>query len=157
MNIIHVPLFNITISEPSARQTIIKFVEELISRNPLMPELIYSYMAQEYLPDNPSSKNHILAKRRSSWDTNGYCYPKGGNPLSTIVQLTNGWFLFTHMSPRGYASQLLARIEEAIQTRNIPVKIYAHLVATSDRGPGIRYYSEQDIKLFTENKRTVDL
>lgn len=145
MNIIHIPILGLCVSEPSTRQTVIKFVEELITRSPFTCELIYSYMAQEYLPDHPQSSNHILAKRRSCWNKDGYYTFNGNKQGDALHQLSNGWFLYTQMNCRGFASTLITRIEEALNSRGANIQIYAHLTGSSDRGPGIKYYSSEDV------------
>lgn len=138
------PTFNIFVTAPSARQAVIEFVEELIDRNPLACERIYSYMAQEYLPDHPNSTLHIIAKRETAWAA------AGDHQRKALHRLKNGWYLYTTYSPRGYTSQLLQRIEEAFSYPNFIVKIYAYLDA-GDRGPGIRYYTKEDIERFIDS------
>lgn len=146
MNIIHVPMFGITVSETTARKTVITFMNELITRNPVICERIYSYMAQEYLPDRPQASTHMLAKRRTSWENNGFY-----KTTDALGELNNGWFLYTNLNPSNYASRLLARIEEAINPLNGSFKIYCYLATPQHpEQAGIRHYTPQDVELLTK-------
>ena len=111
MNYISCPLLNIVVSEKSARATYIAFMNELINRIPFVCDRIYSYMDQVFLPQvtGKVEKRHILAMDRKTL-----------NPLEThgnnsTVELVNGWFLYCHSNPWGYARTFVGRIEEAIQ------------------------------------------
>lgn len=108
MNIISLPTFNIVVSEKSARQALIQFVNKLIERLPFVCDRIYSYMEQDYLVDSKQQKRHIVAKRPELLNGNT-ALQKGATAV-----LSNGWSLMTHDNPIGYVRITLARIEEAL-------------------------------------------
>jgi hypothetical protein len=155
MNIISIPALGVTVQASSARLTVVALVNTLSARSPLVCDLIYSYMAQDYLPSHPNSSNHVVAKSRSAWNNEGFAKTKDKatgieKPVNCLSQLDNGWFIYTQMNSRGFASTLLSRIEEALQSRSgVHVKIYALLDATSDLGPGVRHYTMQDVELLS--------
>lgn len=143
MNIIHCPTLSIIVSESSVTQTVKAFVEELVSRNPFILDRIYSYMAQDYLPNNPNASSHIVAKRRDAWVENGYAH---NGRVNRLAELKNGWYLLTNADPSMFAKAILQRIEEVLRYGGADIKIYAYLKASGR--PGIRYYTEEDIKHF---------
>jgi len=142
MNYISCPLLNIVVSEKSARATYIAFVNELIHRVPFACDRIFSYMEQVYLPnENGKGKRHLVAMNRKTLTP-----LESQGDLST-VELSNGWFLYAHSNPWGYARTFIKRIEEAI---NLPIMV----VLERDGG---NEFNEQHGAHYNINKTEHDL
>lgn len=103
-------------------------------------------MAQDYFTDNSAASNHILAKRRSVWTSDGWTVSRGSK-VSCLAELKNGWFIYKNMSPKGFADQLLARVEEMLnQRQGNSIKVFAYLESSSGQH-GIRNYSKDQVML----------
>lgn len=112
MNYISCPLLNIIVSEKSARATYVAFLNELIKRIPFVCDRIYSYMDQQYLPNNSMSR-HIVTLRKEILIRNINMEMIRAES-SIIVELSNGWYASVNADPRTFAKTFLARIEEAL-------------------------------------------
>lgn len=163
MNTIHIPQYNILVQGKSSVATVVRFVEELASKNRLILDRIYSYMAQEYMPKH-NTHTHVVARSKEAWNYKG----KVGKSSGKDLQLTNtaltdprdgepmGWYLYTNLAPKDLTKGILKRIEEALNggrtTKEVeatgmqPIKIYAYL-GSSVGQHGVMHYTEEDIRM----------
>lgn len=132
-------MLNIYSSETSVKQTLVSFVNTLISRNPTFCDKFYSYMHQDYLPNNPTASNPMIAKYKRSFPNNGTYTSQVGD---AVKQLSNGWWIYHNFSASGVIT-ILQRIQEVFQSTGIPIKVYAYFESPSK--PGILNYTEDDI------------
>lgn len=120
MNYISCPLLNIVVSEKSTRATYIAFMNELVKRIPFVCDRIFSYMEQEYLPNNKMAVQQIVTKTQARLFEHASDLEGKSKDRRSAV-LINGWHLATCACPTAFATNYLARVEEAIKLPIIAV------------------------------------